>query len=55
MTEKPMVTSSEHAYDLWRLVKKSGKLFAIAFQSSYSAEFGYLAPSEIAGRWGRCR
>lgn len=53
LTEKPMVTSSEHAYDLWRTVKRTGKLLGIAFQSSYSAEFAYLAQARDRGDLGK--
>lgn len=53
LTEKPMVTSSEHAYDLWRTVNRTGKLLGIAFQSTYSNEFGYLAAERDAGRLGK--
>jgi predicted dehydrogenase len=53
MVEKPMVTSSAHAYDLWRVVKKSGKLLAIAFQSSYTPEFEYLAAERERGTFGK--
>jgi predicted dehydrogenase len=53
LVEKPMVTSSEHAYDLWRRVKASGKLLAISFQSAYTAEFGYLAELRGTGQIGK--
>lgn len=53
LVEKPMVTSVEHAYDLWRLTKKSGKLLGIAFQAPYTAEYGYLASLRDSGEWGK--
>jgi len=53
LCEKPMVTSSPDAYDLWKAVKKSGKIFAIAYQSPYSREFGYLAAERDAGHLGK--
>jgi predicted dehydrogenase len=53
LVEKPMVTRSEHAYDLWRTVKATGKLLGIAFQSSYTAEFGYLAALRDSGQMGK--
>jgi predicted dehydrogenase len=53
LIEKPMVTNSEHAYDLWKTVKKTGKQLAITTQSPYSAEFGYLAQERDAGRLGK--
>ncbi len=53
LTEKPMVTSVEHAYDLWRRVKATGKLLGITYQAPYSAEFGYLAELRDGGRMGK--
>jgi predicted dehydrogenase len=53
LCEKPMVTSSEHAYDLWKTVKSSGKMMGITYQSPYTAEFGYLAEQRDAGKWGK--
>lgn len=53
LVEKPMVTSSEHAYDLWRLVKRSGKLLGIAFQAPYTAEFQCLARMRDSGELGK--
>lgn len=53
LVEKPMVTSVEHAYDLWRLTKKSGKLLGIAFQAPHTAEYGYLASLRDSGEWGK--
>ncbi len=53
MVEKPMVTCSEHAYDLWRTVNRTGKKLAITFQSPYTPEFGYLARARDAGQLGK--
>lgn len=53
MVEKPMVTSSEHAYDLWRVVKQTGKQLAITFQSPYRPEFGCLARMRDDGSLGK--
>jgi predicted dehydrogenase len=53
MVEKPMVTSSVHAYDLWKTVKLSGKQLAITFQSPYTEVFGYLADEREAGKLGK--
>jgi predicted dehydrogenase len=53
LVEKPMVTSSAHAYELWKLVKKSGKKLGITFQSPYTSEFQYLAAERDAGRLGK--
>jgi predicted dehydrogenase len=52
LVEKPMVTSSAHAYDLWHTVKRTGKLLGITFQSPYTSEFGYLARQRDAGQLG---
>lgn len=53
LVEKPMVTSSQHAYDLWRTVKRSGKLLAIAFQAPYSREYQCLAKMRDSGKLGQ--
>ena len=53
LVEKPMVTSSAHAYDLWKTVKKTGKKLGITFQSPYTSEFGYLAQQRDAGKLGK--
>ena len=53
LVEKPMVTSSKHAYDLWRTVKKTGKKLGITFQSPYTGEFGWLAQARDAGKLGK--
>src|SRR3954468_13077214 len=49
LVEKPMVTSSAHAYELWDAVKRTKKLLGIAFQAPYSQEFAYLARERDAG------
>jgi predicted dehydrogenase len=53
MVEKPMVTSTHDAYDLWQTVKTSGKLAAITFQSPYTHNFSYLARARDEGSLGR--
>lgn len=53
LVEKPMVTSSEHAYELWRTVHRTGKLLGITFQSPYTPEFGWLAQARDAGKLGK--
>ena len=53
LVEKPMVTGSAQAYDLWKTVKQTGRQLSIAFQSCYTPEFGYLARERDAGRLGR--
>ncbi|CAN5434122.1 N/A [soil metagenome] len=52
LVEKPMVTSSEHAYALWRTVKDTGKILTIGFQSPYSEVYGYLAAARDRGELG---
>jgi predicted dehydrogenase len=49
LVEKPMVTSTPDAYELWRAVNRSGKKLGITFQSPYTANFGYLAAGRAAG------
>ena len=53
LVEKPMVTSSGDAYELAKLVKKTGKKLGITFQSPYTNEFQYLAAERDAGRLGK--
>jgi predicted dehydrogenase len=53
LVEKPMVTSSKHAYDLWRTANKSGKKLGITFQSPYTGVFGWLAQARDAGKLGK--
>ena len=53
LVEKPMVTSSRHANELWKLVDKSKKLLGITFQAPYTPEFGYLAAERDKGHLGK--
>jgi predicted dehydrogenase len=53
LLEKPMVTHSAHAYELWETVKKTGKLLGITFQAPYTANFQHLAAERDAGNWGK--
>ncbi|HQY87583.1 MAG TPA: Gfo/Idh/MocA family oxidoreductase [Tepidisphaeraceae bacterium] len=53
LVEKPMVTSSENAYELWRTVKRTGKSLGITFQAPYCAEYQYLRQLRDAGHWGK--
>jgi predicted dehydrogenase len=55
LVEKPMVTDSAHAYDLWRTVEETGKVLAIAFQSPYTPNFGWMARKRDAGELGAIR
>lgn len=52
LVEKPMVTSSTDAYDLWRTSKRTGRQIGIAFQAPCSTEYRYLAAERDAGRLG---
>lgn len=53
LVEKPMVTNSPAAYDVWKTVKASGKLLAITYQAPYTDEFAYLAEMRDSGQWGK--
>ena len=53
LTEKPMVTNSPDAYDLWRTVKATGKKLGITYQAPYTNEFAYLADLRDSGKWGK--
>lgn len=53
LTEKPMVTASEHAYDLWRTVKSTGRKLGITFQAPYTAEYQFIKTLRDAGELGR--
>jgi len=53
LTEKPMVTQTDHAYDLWRLAEEQNKVLSIAFQAPFSAEYQYLKTLREGGRLGR--
>jgi predicted dehydrogenase len=52
LVEKPMVTNTADAYDLWRTVKQTNRLLGITFQSPYTANFGYLAGERDTGSLG---
>jgi predicted dehydrogenase len=53
LVEKPMVTNTLDAYDLWQTVQATGCLLGITFQSPYTANFGYLAAERDRGALGR--
>ena len=53
MVEKPMVTNTTDAYDLWRTVNQTNKLLAITFQSPYTPQFGHFAKQRDSGALGR--
>jgi predicted dehydrogenase len=55
LTEKPMVTSADHAMDLFHAVQKSGKQLGITFQAPYSAAFQHLKKLRTDGDWGRAQ
>jgi predicted dehydrogenase len=52
MVEKPMVTNCEHAYDLWRTVKKTGRQLGITIQAPYTVEYQALARMRDSGKLG---
>jgi predicted dehydrogenase len=53
LVEKPMVTRSDHAYDLWRTSLSAGRHLAIAYQAPYSAEYQCLKALRDGGRLGK--
>ncbi len=53
LTEKPMVTQTDHAYDLWRLAEERKKVLSITFQAPFSAEYQYLKSLREGGRLGQ--
>jgi predicted dehydrogenase len=53
LVEKPMVTSSEHAYDLWATQVKAGRQLGITFQAPYTAEYQYIKEMRDLGRLGK--
>lgn len=53
LVEKPMVTRSADAYDLWRAVNGSGKKLGITFQAPYTPEYQCLARMRDAGKLGK--
>jgi predicted dehydrogenase len=53
LVEKPMVTNSQDARDLWRIVRATGKVLAIAYQAPYTEEFAYLAHLRDSGSLGK--
>jgi predicted dehydrogenase len=53
LVEKPMVTNSKDACELWRAVKSTGKVLAITYQAPYTEEFAYLAHLRDSGGLGK--
>jgi predicted dehydrogenase len=53
LCEKPMVTSSPHAYDLWQTSKDTGRLLAVAYQACYSAEYRAIQQLRENGSLGK--
>lgn len=53
LVEKPMVTSSVHAYDLWNVVNRCGKVFGIAFQAPYTPEYQCIKRLRDNGTLGK--
>ena len=52
LCEKPMVTRSEQAYDLWKTVKQTGKQFAITYQAPYTVEYQAIKRLREEGKMG---
>jgi predicted dehydrogenase len=53
LSEKPMVTSSEHARELVALAEAKDRLLAVAFQAPVSGEFAYIRELIRRGDLGR--
>lgn len=53
LSEKPMVTNSDHARELVALAEARRRLLAIAFQAPVSGEFAYIADLIRRGELGR--
>ncbi len=53
LCEKPMVTNTADAYDLWQTATRTGKLLSITFQSPHTAQFGQLRQLLDTGEIGR--
>jgi predicted dehydrogenase len=53
LVEKPMVTNSQHAYDLWKTVKATKRVLAVALQAPYTAEYQYISKLRDSGAMGR--
>ncbi|OGV83558.1 MAG: hypothetical protein A3K19_19790 [Lentisphaerae bacterium RIFOXYB12_FULL_65_16] len=53
LMEKPMVTSSEHAYKIKEKVDKTGKVFIVAYNTPCSPEFAYLRDQIRKGTFGK--
>ncbi|HEY1686848.1 MAG TPA: Gfo/Idh/MocA family oxidoreductase [Tepidisphaeraceae bacterium] len=53
LCEKPMVTRSEQAYDLWRVVKQTGKKFGITYQAPYTVEYQAIKRMRDEGKMGK--
>lgn len=53
LVEKPMVTNSDHAYDLWKTVKSTGKKLAITFQAPYTAEYQFIKQLRDSNQMGK--
>jgi predicted dehydrogenase len=53
LSEKPMVTNTEHARELVALAEARGRLLAVAFQAPVSGEFAYISELIRRGDLGR--
>jgi predicted dehydrogenase len=53
LIEKPMVTNSASAREIWRLVQSTKKILAITYQAPYTEEFAYLAHLRDSGEMGK--
>jgi predicted dehydrogenase len=53
LCEKPMVTRIDQAYDLWKVVKQTGKKFAITYQAPYTVEYQAIKRMRDEGKMGK--
>ncbi len=53
LVEKPMVTNSDHAYELWRTVNRTNRHLAIGFQAPYTAHYRYIQSLRDSGAIGK--
>jgi predicted dehydrogenase len=53
LTEKPMVTQTDHAHDLWRLTHERQRVLSITFQAPFSAEYQFIRQLKETNKLGR--
>lgn len=53
LLEKPMVTTTDHAYALAQKVKDTGKVLVVCYNTPFTPPFGYIRDSVRGGTYGR--